>query len=76
MKRRDFIVNSALCVWAAALFSGCNKNDIKNLINKLLKEDYKKAVRLSENIIDEFKKYNIDYITLDLEGLRNGSMDI
>ena len=41
-----------------------------------LEEDFKKAVRLSENIIDEFKKYNIDYITLDLEGLRNGSMDI
>lgn len=43
---------------------------------EILKEDYKKAIRLSEDIIDEFKKYNIDYIALDLEGLRNGSMDI
>ena len=43
---------------------------------EILKEDFKKAVKLSEDITDEFKKYNIDYITLDLEGLRNGSMDI
>ena len=40
MKRRDFIVNSALCVGAAALFSGCNKKDIKKSDKQVIRRKF------------------------------------
>ena len=43
MKRRDFIVNSALCVWAAALFSGCNKKDIKKSDKQVIRRRLQKG---------------------------------
>ncbi len=39
------------------------------------KEDFDKLLKLSDSIIEKFKKIGFNYITLDLEGLRSGSMD-
>ncbi len=33
-------------------------------------------LKIKNEIIDKFKQHNISYITLDIEGLRKGSMDI
>lgn len=118
MKRRDFIINSALAIGGASLLSGCGKKEIKKSENQVLRRKFHNTtmplialgcmrlpmrngfinnrVRLYDNlvrieipqnefinflkikseIIDKFKQYNISYITLDIEGLRKGSMDI
>jgi uncharacterized protein len=39
-------------------------------------KDFDKLLSQRENIIAEFKKIGYDYITLDIEGYRSGSMDI
>lgn len=42
---------------------------------EVLKEDIPKIISISEEIIDEFKNIGFNYITLDLEGFRSGSMN-
>ncbi len=39
-------------------------------------KDFDKLLSQRKNIITEFKKIGYDYITLDIEGYRSGSMDI
>lgn len=39
-------------------------------------KDFDKLLSHSKNITDEFKKIGYDYVTLDIEGYRSGSMDI
>ncbi|MBN1694152.1 ATP-dependent sacrificial sulfur transferase LarE [candidate division WOR-3 bacterium] len=39
-------------------------------------KDFDKLLSQRKNIIAEFKKIGFDYITLDIEGYRSGSMDI
>ncbi len=40
MKRRDFIINSTLAIGAAALFSGCNKKEIKKSENQIVRRKF------------------------------------
>lgn len=40
------------------------------------KKDFIKFIDIKDTIIDQLKKEGFDYITLDLEGFRSGSMDI
>ncbi|MFR2744527.1 MAG: ATP-dependent sacrificial sulfur transferase LarE, partial [Clostridium saudiense] len=42
---------------------------------EVLKEDIPKVLQLSEVIIAKFKEIGFNYITLDLEGYRTGSMN-
>ena len=39
------------------------------------KEDFEQLLKHKEEIVKELKKIGYDYITLDLEGFRSGSMD-
>ena len=39
MKRREFIINSALAAGGAALLAGCGKKKLKRPKNKLSKEN-------------------------------------
>ena len=41
MKRRDFIINSALAIGGATLFSGCNKKEIKKSQNQIIRKNFK-----------------------------------
>lgn len=43
---------------------------------ELPKDQFQSAVRKSEMIAQELKKAGFNYVTLDLEGFRSGSMDI
>ena len=40
MKRRDFIINSALAVGGAALHSGCSKKEIKKAQNQVVRRKF------------------------------------
>ena len=40
MKRRDFIINSALAVGGAALLSGCSKKEIKKAQNQVVRRKF------------------------------------
>ncbi len=40
------------------------------------KNDMEKMLLMGEEVISRIKKYGFDYVTLDLEGFRSGSMDI
>ncbi len=38
MKRREFIINSALALGGAAMLSGCGKKEIKKAENEVVKK--------------------------------------
>ena len=48
-------------------------NDIARI--EIPKKDFNKFIKLNSIITKRFKQKNIKYITLDIEGLRTGSMD-
>ena len=43
---------------------------------EILPGEFEKILTLREKIISEFKNYNFDYVTLDLQGYRSGSMNL
>ncbi len=40
------------------------------------KNDMEKILLMGNEVVDHIKKYGFDYVTLDLEGFRSGSMDL
>ena len=40
------------------------------------KDDMTRLVAVSDEVVDKLKSFGYDYITLDMEGFRSGSMDI
>ena len=40
MKRRDFIINSALAVGGAALLAGCGKKEVKKSVNQVVRRKF------------------------------------
>lgn len=40
------------------------------------KDDMTRLVAISDEVVDKLKSFGYDYITLDMEGFRSGSMDI
>lgn len=43
MKRREFIINSALAIGGTALLSGCGKKEIKKAQNQVVRRKLPKA---------------------------------
>ena len=42
---------------------------------EILPNEFEKILKLREEIISTFKKYGFNYVTLDLQGYRTGSMN-
>ena len=43
---------------------------------EILTEDFTKFMKIRENVVTQFKLLGFDYVTLDLQGYRSGSMNI
>ncbi len=43
---------------------------------EILPSDFEKLLKLREEIVQSFKNYGFDYVSLDLQGYRTGSMNI
>lgn len=61
----------------AAGFSDCRLRVHGRIARiEIPKRDFEKFLTLSEKLTKELKPLGFDYITLDIEGLRSGSMDV
>ena len=54
------------------LWTSCNKDYLKQRLNKFLKFDYKKIITFKENTVEskklDFFKFNTSFIKIDTEG--------
>lgn len=69
-------INKAECFLTANGFSQVRVRDYGKLVRiEVMKKELTRLIRIRDKIIDKFKKLGYNYITVDLEGYRTGSMN-